>query len=213
MVYLIYMNTMTAMNTDVIDVTTGRIPSPRVRSHQDKFIKYYIERFGVISDAATCINMDREVYYDWSRRYPEFVKRIEEADEVILQNLRENDVKNVYLVEEALVTNATKKLDTAAQKFYLKNRRPDRWRNDTALINLTHNANQLTYINEQVNQLIDNKSIKKLAMVGEREYRPVLSDEASDNKPPVSNTYNKGDRGGKDIVDIEGGSTHPQTPK
>jgi len=58
--------------------------------------------------------------YDWKKRYPEISKALKKGKEVV-----------DYEVENALLQSA-RDGNTTAQIFWLKNRRPDKWRGKPA---------------------------------------------------------------------------------
>lgn len=62
------------------------------------------------------IGINPATLYTWKKKYPEIDKALKKGKEVI-----------DYLVEESLLKNALGG-DTTAQIFWLKNRRPDKWR-------------------------------------------------------------------------------------
>lgn len=67
-------------------------------------------------DIAKNIGITETTLYEWKKKYPEFSEALKKGKEVI-----------DYKVENALLMNAIGG-DTTAQIFWLKNRRPDKWR-------------------------------------------------------------------------------------
>lgn len=65
------------------------------------------------------IGISRATYYDWKNKYPDFSDALKRSKEVA-----------DYEVESALFKKA-KMGDVTAQIFWLKNRRPDKWRDKT----------------------------------------------------------------------------------
>lgn len=70
------------------------------------------------------IGISRATYYDWKNKHPDFLDALKRSKEVA-----------DYEVESALFKKA-KMGDTTAQIFWLKNRRPEKWR-DKADMTLT----------------------------------------------------------------------------
>ena len=70
------------------------------------------------------IGISRATYYDWKNKHPDFLDALKRSKEVA-----------DYEVESALFKKA-KLGDVTAQIFWLKNRRPDKWR-DKADMTLT----------------------------------------------------------------------------
>lgn len=70
------------------------------------------------------IGISRATYYDWKNKHPDFLDALKRSKEVA-----------DYEVESALFKKA-KMGDVTAQIFWLKNRRPDKWR-DKADMTLT----------------------------------------------------------------------------
>lgn len=70
------------------------------------------------------IGISRATYYDWKNKYPDFSDALKRSKEVA-----------DYEVENALFKKA-KMGDVTAQIFWLKNRRPEKWR-DKADMTLT----------------------------------------------------------------------------
>jgi len=66
--------------------------------------------------------------YDWKKKYPEISESLKKGKEVV-----------DAMVESALLNNALSG-DTTAQVFWLKNRRPEKWREKNN-IEVTTNAN------------------------------------------------------------------------
>ena len=65
--------------------------------------------------AARC-GISSSTFYEWKKRYSEILESLKKGKEVV-----------DYAVENALLKNALKG-DTTAQIYWLKNRRPDKWR-------------------------------------------------------------------------------------
>ena len=65
------------------------------------------------------IGISRATYYDWKNKHPDFLDALKRSKEVA-----------DYEVESALFKKA-KMGDTTAQIFWLKNRRPEKWRDKT----------------------------------------------------------------------------------
>ncbi|QBE98913.1 hypothetical protein PMF13cell1_04482 [Blautia producta] len=62
------------------------------------------------------IGINPATLYDWKKKYPKISEALKKGKEVV-----------DYRVENALLDNAING-DTTAQIFWLKNRRPDKWR-------------------------------------------------------------------------------------
>lgn len=62
------------------------------------------------------ININRSTLYEWEKKYPDISDALKKGKEVV-----------DYKVENALLDKALNG-DTTAQIFWLKNRRPDKWR-------------------------------------------------------------------------------------
>ena len=74
-------------------------------------------RDGLIDEQiAHNIGISYTTLYDWKNRFPEFAKALKRGKEVV-----------DYYVENALLKKALSG-DTVAMIFWLKNRRPDKWR-------------------------------------------------------------------------------------
>ena len=74
-------------------------------------------RDGLIDEQiAHNIGISTVTLYDWKNKFPEFAKAIKKGKEVV-----------DYYVENALLKKALSG-DTVAMIFWLKNRRPDKWR-------------------------------------------------------------------------------------
>lgn len=84
--------------------------------------------------------------YEWKRDYPEFAESIKKGREV-----------TDFMVESALLTKATGG-DTTAQIFWLKNRKPDKWRDkpdsDEKLKKLIAMLAKLNLTEEEVEDLV-----------------------------------------------------------
>lgn len=65
---------------------------------------------------ASNIGISKSTLYDWKNKYSEFSTALKKGKEVV-----------DYQVENALLKNALNG-DTTAQIYWLKNRRPDKWR-------------------------------------------------------------------------------------
>lgn len=70
--------------------------------------------------------------YDWKKRYPEISKALKKGKEVV-----------DYEVENALLQSA-RDGNTTAQIFWLKNRRPDKWRDKQLEVNSTGDQEALS---------------------------------------------------------------------
>ena len=80
--------------------------------------------------------------YDWKKRYPEISEALKKGKEVV-----------DYEVENALLQSA-RDGNTTAQIFWLKNRRPDKWRDKPVEASGPAPENNLfTKIEESVNEL------------------------------------------------------------
>ncbi len=90
------------------------------KSTYDKAILPAVEmwaRDGLIDEEiATKLGVHVGTIYDWKKKYPEFANALKRSKEIV-------DAE----VEQALF-NATKKGDTTAMIFWLKNRQPGKWR-------------------------------------------------------------------------------------
>lgn len=74
-------------------------------------------RDGLVDEQITeRIGINPATLYDWKKKYPEISNALKKGKQVI-----------DYQVENALLNNALNG-DTTAQIFWLKNRRPDKWR-------------------------------------------------------------------------------------
>ena len=70
----------------------------------------------VVEQITERIGINPATLYDWKKKYPEISNALKKGKQVI-----------DYQVENALLNNALNG-DTTAQIFWLKNRRPDKWR-------------------------------------------------------------------------------------
>lgn len=80
---------------------------------KDKFVDFYRETKGHISDSCRAVGIERKTYYNWLEKDAAFRDGIIEAEQEL-----NDDIRNV-LIEKAADQDMT------AVIFYLKNRHPD----------------------------------------------------------------------------------------
>lgn len=81
--------------------------------------------------------------YDWKNKYPEISKALKKGKEVV-----------DYEVENALLKRALAG-DTTAQIFWLKNRRPDKWRDKPEIPGDTNGLKRVQELLEGISSAID----------------------------------------------------------
>ena len=122
-------------------------------------------RDGLIDEQiAKNIGIKRQTLYDWKKRYPDISDALKKGKEVI-----------DFEVENALLKNAMSG-DTVAQIFWLKNRKPSKWRDsrdrtdkqdrllDAQIIKAEFDAELSKAKVEQIKE-IDNDSIDNIVIV------------------------------------------------
>lgn len=80
---------------------------------KDKFVAFYRESRGHISNCARAVGIDRGTYYNWLEKDDDFARDIAEAEAELNDDMKE------LLIQNAADNNMT------AIIFYLKNRHPE----------------------------------------------------------------------------------------
>ena len=99
-------------------------------------------RDGLVDEQiAQNIGIRAATLYEWKKRFPQFSEALKKGKEVV-----------DYQVENALLNKALGG-DTTAQIFWLKNRRPDKWRDKPAESAYTVNRSEDDALTESLKEL------------------------------------------------------------
>jgi transposase-like protein len=88
---------------------------------KELFLKAYRNEMCNISKACDAVNIDRQTFYNWIDKYPNFKKQVEEVNESLTD-----------MAETSLYKNVKAGVQKAVE-FYLTNRKKDKYNNNQQL--------------------------------------------------------------------------------
>ena len=135
--------------------------------NQLKALKGYVSSFGNVSAGCREAGIERTTWYSW--RDPSFKLALESAKEEVIRRKAIQDNDRVEEIEESLY-NSAKSGKENSMMFFLKNRSPDRWRNDyiQGQVYIQNTKNTLNYIQTAVGELSNKELLAEAKALTQR---------------------------------------------
>ncbi|MBI2624766.1 MAG: hypothetical protein HYW70_00280 [Candidatus Nealsonbacteria bacterium] len=105
---------MPKTKSDKSDKKTETLIEKRIRENQQIWVEEYL-KYWTVAAACKSTGINRDTYYEWLKKYPDFVKQIEEEKK-----------QQIEYVESKLY-EAIQKGNLTAIIFFLKNRARQKW--------------------------------------------------------------------------------------
>jgi len=129
----------------------------------------YVDGLGNISKACRDVGIERKTWYNWSSENEVFRTAKAICDDEIKRRREIDDESKVVEVEESLYKNAVGGKENSIM-FYLKNRSPERWRNDyiQGQVYIQNTKNTLNFIQTNVGDMTNEELLAEARRLGER---------------------------------------------
>jgi hypothetical protein len=142
---------MREKNKEFIAGIPNKSNSLSLKNKQKLFLEVYPKRLCNISASCRAIGIARITYYSWRKNNPAFDRLCKETEDSLLDLAEEMLFKNILKGKEASLL------------FYLKNRLPERYRDDYTLHQtfIQNNQINLNYIKTSFSNLSIEELVKK----------------------------------------------------